>query len=156
MSGKSGSGPGSGSSLADRVGLALVTGTSEAVIVAGRNGLIKIWNPGAQRMFGIAESDAVGSSLDIIIPEQLRARHWKAWDRFIETGESRYSDGELLRVPGLHADGRRLSLEFTITPVRDEEGNLDALVAVLRDQTARFNEMKALRTRLAGGSGSAG
>lgn len=132
-----------------RVGRALVMGQSEAIVVADPNGVIRIWNPGAARMFGWRADQALGVSLDLIIPEPLRARHWKAWDRFIETGQSKYSDGELLRVPGLHSDGHRLSLEFTITPVMGDEGSVEMLVAVLRDQTARFNEMKALRQQLA-------
>lgn len=139
----------SAAELARSVGAALVGGRSEAIIVAGRDGMIRIWNLGAERMFGFTQAQAVGSSLDLIIPESLRARHWKAWDRFIETGESKYSDGELLRVPGQHADGHRLSLEFTITPVTAADGSLLALAALLRDQTARFDEMKALRQRLA-------
>lgn len=142
--------------LAERAGAVLVAGSSEAVVVADRDGVIRLWNPGAERMLGWRADQALGASLDLIIPEPIRARHWKAWNRFIETGESRYVDGELLRVPGLHSDGHRLSLEFTITPVLCDDGSVEALVALLRDQTTRFNEMKALRARLAAAESDAG
>ena len=79
-----------------------------------RDGIIRLWNPGAERMFGFTGAEALGRSLDIIIPENLRARHWQGWAHAVATGRSRYGAGELLSVPAMTADGRRISVEFTI------------------------------------------
>lgn len=71
--------------LAERARAVLVAGSSEAVVVADRDGVIRLWNPGAERILGWRADRALGASLDLIIPEPQRARHWKAWNRFIET-----------------------------------------------------------------------
>lgn len=139
----------SGAAL-DRLGHAVLHTAADAIVYAGRDGRIGFWNAGAERLFGFTESEAVGQSLDLIIPERQRARHWEGYDTVMATGESRYGKGDLLSVPALHKDGRRLSVEFTIVPVHDETGAMIGMAAILRDVTARFEEMKALRRQLAG------
>ena len=117
----------------------------DAVIYADAEGIIRFWNAGAERIFGFAAVDAVGQSLDIIIPANLRARHWDGFRQVMATGESRYGKGDLLSVPGLHKDGTRISLEFTIAALRDGAGRMQGVAAVLRDVTPRFEELRQLR-----------
>jgi PAS domain S-box-containing protein len=127
---------------------AVLGGKSEAVIAADQEGIVCFWNPGAERLFGYSCAEAVGRSLDLIIPERLRRRHWDGYRRVMATGESRYGDGDLLAVPALRQDGATISVEFTIAPLRSE-GRLIGLVAIVRDVTKRFEEMRALKRKLA-------
>lgn len=121
---------------------------SEAIIATDRDGLITFWNPGAERIFGHPGAEALGQSLDIIIPERLRAAHWKGFSDVIRTGESRYGTGEVLSVPGIRRDGERISLDFTIVILNGADGSIVGMAAILRDVTARFEELKGLRRRL--------
>jgi PAS domain S-box-containing protein len=127
---------------------AVLRTNSDAIVAADKDGVIRFWNPGAERMFGHASSDAVGQSLDIIIPERLRARHWQGYRQVMATGESRYGQGDVLAVPGIRKDGGRISLEFTIVPLRDETGQMIGMAAIMRDVTSRFEEMRVLRQKL--------
>ncbi|MCO6419504.1 PAS domain-containing protein [Siccirubricoccus sp. KC 17139] len=133
----------------ERLGQALLGAASEAIIYADREGLIRFWNPGAERLFGFAAAEALGRSLDLIIPESLQARHWAGFRQVMQTGESRYGSGDLLAVPGLRQDGTRISLEFTILPVHAEDGRMEGMIAVLRDVTRRFEEVRALKREIA-------
>lgn len=119
--------------------------TSDAIIYADAKGLIAFWNKAAERMFGFSAGEAMGKSLDIIIPEGLRKRHWDGFEQTMRTGQSRYGAGDLLAVPALRKDGARISVEFTILPFQDEAGRMVGMAATLRDVTKRFEEMKALR-----------
>ena len=121
---------------------------SDAIIATDRDGMILFWNPGAARIFQYAENEAVGRSLDLIIPERLRARHWSGYRQFIATGRSRHGEGDLLAVPGVRKDGTRLSLEFTIVPLNDA-GRIAGVAALMRDVTARFEETRELKRKLA-------
>jgi nitric oxide dioxygenase len=132
------------------LGPALLASASDAIVASDREGAIVFWNPGAERIFGFAAAEALGQSLDLIIPEPQRPRHWEGYDRVIATGESRYGAGDLLAAPGLRKDGTRISLEFSIVLVKDAAGEVAAMVSVMRDVTAKFEEMRALRKRLAG------
>jgi PAS domain S-box-containing protein len=129
------------------IAAALLHSAADAVIATDRDGTITFWNPGAVRIFGHGAEEAVGSSLDLIIPESLRARHWAGYRDVMRTEQSRYSD--VLAVPALHKDGRRISLEFTIVPVKDAAGHITGLVSMLRDVTARFEEIRELRRKCA-------
>jgi PAS domain S-box-containing protein len=122
---------------------------SDAIVAADERGIIQAWNPGAERIFGYTSGEAIGQSLDIIIPEQLRARHWLGYRQVMATGESRYGHGDILAVPGIRKDGERISLEFTIVPLRDEAGQMIGIAAIMRDVTIRFEEIRALRQKLA-------
>jgi PAS domain S-box-containing protein len=127
----------------------LVGDCPDAVIYADATGNIRFWNGAATRIFGFAEDEAFGQRLDLIIPERLRGRHWQGYGKVMAGSESRYGAGELLAVPALHKDGRQISIEFTILPLRDEAGTLLGIAAFLRDASARFEEMRALRRELA-------
>ncbi|MGH7111900.1 MAG: PAS domain S-box protein [Stellaceae bacterium] len=132
----------------------LVHEMPDAVIYADGGGAIRFWNAGAERIFGFAAAEALGQSLDIIIPESLRARHWAGFDETMRTGKSRYGAGDLLAVPAVRKDGTRLSIEFTVLPFHDAAGQMLGIAAVLRDVTSRFEEMRVLRRQLAArGSG---
>ena len=132
-----------------QIAQALLASGSDAVVATDRDGVIRHWNPGAERVFGHSAAEAVGQSLDLIIPENLRARHWEGYHHAMRTGQSRYGEGELLAVPGLRKDGSRVSLEFTVAMIRNEAGEMVGIAAILRDVTKRFEEMKALRKQLA-------
>ena len=127
----------------------LLRSMPDAVVYADAAGVIRFWNEGAERMFGHAASDALGQSLDIIIPASLRQRHWDGFGKTMQTGVTRYGAGDLLSVPAIRKDGSRLSIEFTVTPFHDEAGKIIGIAAVMRDVTKRFEEMKALRQRAA-------
>jgi PAS domain S-box-containing protein len=129
---------------------ALLASGADAIVATDRDGIIRHWNSGAERIFGHSAAEAIGQSLDLIIPEQLRPRHWEGYRHAMQTGRSRYGEGDLLAVPGLRKDGTRVSLEFTVAMIRDEAGELVGVAAILRDVTARFDEMKALRKQAAG------
>jgi PAS domain S-box-containing protein len=127
----------------------LVSGMSDAIVYADAEGVIRVWNRGATRVFGFAEAEAVGRSLDIIIPENLRERHWQGYRATMRTGQSRYGDGQILSVPAMRKDGTRVSVEFTIVPFSDDAGRMIGIAAIMRDATARFEELRALRRQLA-------
>jgi PAS domain S-box-containing protein len=127
---------------------AILTTNADAIIAVDRDGAIRVWNPGAQRIFGFAAEDAIGRSLDLIIPESLRARHNNGFDRVMASGETRYGSGDLLSVPALTRDGKRISVEFTIVILRDSDGAPTGMAAIMRDVTMRFEEMRALRRKL--------
>ena len=129
----------------DRLARSALGGSADAFIYSDRDGLIRLWNAGAERVFGYSSEEALGRSLDLIVPEKQRARHWAGYRRVMQTGQTRYGDGDLLAVPGVRKDGGRISLEFTIAPVHDRDGHIEGLLAVLRDVTGRFEEVRALR-----------
>jgi PAS domain S-box-containing protein len=129
--------------------LTLVREAPDAIIYADSQGIIRFWNHAAERIFGFAEAEALGQSLDLIIPERLRARHWAGYTATMQSGTTRYGAGEILAVPAVRKDGRRISIEFTILPFRNEAGQITGIAAILRDVTARFEEMQALRRQLA-------
>ena len=100
-------------------------------------------------MFGHVSDEAIGRSLDLIIPERLRQRHWDGFRQTMETGRSRYGEGDLLSVPALRKDGTTISVEFTIVLLKSEPVGVRGIVAIMRDVTQRFEEMRQLRRKLA-------
>ena len=126
----------------------LVTASRDAIIFADKDGLIRLWNTGAEAMFGFRAAEMEGRSLDLIIPEALRDRHNEGFRRVMATGESKYA-ADLLAVPGLRQDGTRISLEFTITLIKDDEGKVLGAAAILRDVTSRWQRDQELKKRLA-------
>jgi len=125
----------------------LVEAIGDAVIVADRNGAIALWNPAAERIFGFTETEALGRSLDLIIPERQREKHWNGYNQTMQTGQTRYAT-DILRVPALHKDGHRLSIAFTVALLYSAENELTGIAAVVRDDTTRFKEERDLRKRL--------
>ena len=89
------------------------------------------------------QAEALGRSLDLIIPERLRARHWAGYAETMRSGKTRYGNGDLLAVPALRKDGVQISIEFTILPFRDASGRIAGIAAIMRDVTKRFDEMRA-------------
>ena len=126
----------------------LVHAIGDAVVISDPQGAITLWNPAAERMFGFTEEEALGKSLDLIIPERLRGRHWEGYEKTMATGQTRYGH-DLLRVPSVHKDGRALSIAFTVALLYSPERELTGIVAVIRDETARFQEDRSLRKRIA-------
>jgi len=124
----------------------LVQAVGDAIIAADTDGKIRLWNPAAERIFGFTAEEALGHSLDLIIPERLRSRHWEGYHRVMRTGQSRYGT-EVLRVPALHKDGRALSIAFTVALLQAGDGGIQAIAAIIRDETARWEEERALRRR---------
>ena len=127
----------------------LLAGMSEAIIYADAAGTIQYWNKGATRIFGFTGDEAVGQSLDIIVPQGLRDRHWQGYHATMRTGQSRYEEGHLLSVPAIRKDGTRISVEFTIVPFTDDAGRMAGIAAIMRDATKTFEELRALRKEIA-------
>ena len=126
----------------------IVSESRDAIIFADKDGVIRLWNSGAEAMFGYRAAEMEGQTLDLIIPEGLRARHNEGFRRALASGASRYA-ADLLAVPGLRQDGARLSLEFTITLIKDDEGEVLGAAAILRDVTARWQRDQDIKNRLA-------
>ena len=127
----------------------LAIDSPDAVVFADAAGKIRFWNPSAARIFGFEQSEALGRTLDLIVPERQRARHWEGYNRVMAGGASRYGAGDVLAVSAMRNDGKRISVEFTILPVRDAAGAMLGIAAFLRDVTPRFEELRALRHELA-------
>ena len=121
---------------------------ADAIIVADASGKITLWNAGAERLFGYAAAEVVGQSLDIIIPEAQRTRHWDGYQHVMRTGETKYGT-QLLRVPAMRKDGNRFSIAFTVGLLKDRAGAVEGIFAILRDDTERFQSEKTLRKRVA-------
>ena len=126
----------------------IVEDAPDAIIFADREGVIRLWNAGARAVFGYRSEEAVGKTLDLIVPERLRERHWKGFRRVMATGVTRYGR-ELLAVPAVGKDGGRISVEFSIVMLRDAAGEPMGIAAILRDVTQRWQEQQQLRKRLA-------
>lgn len=125
----------------------LIEAIGDAVVISDASGAITLWNPAAERMFGFSREEAMGNSLDLIIPERLRGRHWEGYEKTMATGQTRYGH-DVLRVPATHKDGRALSIAFTVALLHAPDKSVSGIVAVIRDETARFTEDRNLRKRL--------
>jgi PAS domain S-box-containing protein len=126
----------------------IVTEAHDAIIMADREGVIRLWNKGAEAMFGFRSAEALGQSLHIIIPENLREHHDQSYTQVMTSGRSKYAT-ELLAVPALKKDGGRISVEFTMTLIRDQQGCISGAAAIIRDVSARWEKERALKRRLA-------
>jgi PAS domain S-box-containing protein len=120
----------------------------EAVIFADREGAIRLWNRGAETMFGYSADEAMGQSLDLIVPERFRARHWEGYRQVMATGVTSYGQ-RLLAVPAMRKDGQRSSIEFSIALLKDDREEVAGAAAIVRDVTARWQAERELRGRLA-------
>ena len=126
----------------------IVEETQVAIIFSDRDGIIRLWNSGAEAMFGYRAEEALGQTLDLIVPERQRSRHWEGYTRVMGTGVTRYGR-ELLAVPALTKDGKRISIEFSIALLRTPSGELLGATAILQDVTVRWQQQKDLKSRLA-------
>ena len=125
----------------------LVQAAGDAIITADLEGEIVSWNPAAERVFGFPAQEALGQTLDLIIPERFRARHWDGYRQAMRTGQTKYG-AEVLRVPARHKDGRPLSIAFTVALLSRADGQTEAIAAIVRDETSRWNEERSMRQRL--------
>jgi len=119
-----------------------------AILYADHEGVIRLWNSGAEAMFGFAAAEALGQSMDLIIPEKHRPRHWEGWAKVMETGVTKYGR-DVLAVPALRKDGARISVEFNIVLMKDEAGRVIGAAAMIHDVTARWEREKATKARIA-------
>jgi PAS domain S-box-containing protein len=126
----------------------ILDGSPDAILISDHAGTVRYWNAAAERVFGFRVTEALGVSMNLIIPERLRARHWAGWEATMRTGVTRYAEGELLAVPALHKDGGQVSIEFSIQLVKGVDGQIEWVVAFIRDVTERYGREKALRSRL--------
>jgi PAS domain S-box-containing protein len=126
----------------------IVDGAPDAIVFADRDGVIRLWNAGAEAMFGYGVDEAVGQTLDLIIPERLRARHWTGFNNTMASGVTRYAS-QVLAVPAIRKDGTSISVEFTVALLHEPSGALVGITAIIRDVTARWEEERALKKRLA-------
>lgn len=126
----------------------LVHALGDGVIVCDAAGAITFWNAAATRIFGFTESDAIGQSLDLIVPQRQRERHWDGYHKTMATGQTRYGN-DVLRVPAVHKEGKPLSIAFTVAMLHAPSGEVSSIVAVVRDETERWSEERKLRARLA-------
>lgn len=125
----------------------LANAIGDAIVISDAAGDITYWNPAATRMFGYTKEEALGKTLDLIIPERLRARHWEGYHKTMATGQTRYGN-DVLRVPAVDNAGKVLSIAFSVALLHSPQGELDGIVAVIRDETARFQEERALKKRI--------
>ena len=121
--------------------------SQDAIIMADRDGILTLWNTGAELIFGYSADDAVGKTLDLIIPDRFRERHWNGYTNVIATSVTKYSNS-MLAVPAQRKDGTLISIEFTVTLIEDESGMLHGITAIIRDVTSRRNEENEIRARL--------
>ena len=127
---------------------ALIASVGDAVMVCDAAGAILLWNPACERMFGHSEAEVLGLSMDMIIPERLRGRHWEGYHKTMATGITKYGT-DVLRVPAVDKQGRSMSIAFTVGMLHSPDGKVSAIAAVIRDETQRFNDERALKKRLA-------
>jgi PAS domain S-box-containing protein len=133
--------------LDPEVVLGMAAQAPDGVVIIDREGLIRYWNRGAERVFGFSAAEADGRSLDIIIPEKHRRRHWDGFRTALERGATKYGEADLLTVPALAADGRTLSIEFSVVLLTGSDG-APYVGAVVRDVTARrARERESMRRR---------
>ena len=125
----------------------IVEGAHDAIIFADREGIIRLWNLGAEAIFGYSAAEAVGQSLDLIVPENLRKRHWEGYRKVMATGKTKYGKGTLA-VPAITKSDDRISIEFTIVMVTSDSGEPQGTAAVIRDVTERWQKQKELKKRL--------
>ncbi len=125
----------------------LVSAIGDAIVVSDANGAITLWNKAAERLFGYTEAEALGQSLDLMIPERLRGRHWDGYSKTMETGATRYGS-DVLQVPAIDKSGRSFSIAFTVALLYSADGKVSGIAAVIREDTKRFEKERAQRKRI--------
>ena len=132
----------------DKLSRQILSLAPDAILFSDHEGIIRLWNRGAEMIFGFTAEEALGQSLDLIIPERLRTVHWEGYHRVMATGETRYGK-DLLSVPAQHRDGHQLSCEFSIVMLKDEAGKIIGIASIMRDVTERWKNEKALKEQIA-------
>lgn len=126
---------------------ALVACVGDGIMASDAHGFITLWNPACERMFGFSEAEALGKSLDLIIPQRQQKPHWDGYHKTMATGITKYGN-DVLRVPAVHKDGHTLSIAFTVSMLHTSDGKVSSIVAVIRDESAKFAEERNLKKRL--------
>ncbi len=119
----------------------------DGVIFADREGVIREWNAAAEAIFGHASAEALGQSLDLIVPERFREAHWTGFDRALEAGDTKYR-GQALPTRSVRKDGTDIYVELTFTIVHDTDGAVIGALAHARDITERFAREREQRQRI--------
>lgn len=114
----------------------LIEQLPDAVVAADREGVIRFWNAAAVELFGYAASEAIGQSLDLIIPERFRAAHWKGYDAALETGETKYA-GRVMTTRATTRSGEKRYVALRFAIVREPDGRVWGAVALARETEAR-------------------
>ena len=127
---------------------ALIDDLADAMIFTDRDGLIRVWNPGAEAVFGHRADEIIGKSLDVLIPDRLRSAHWAGFDTAMETGQLKHVR-QSMTTRSIHKDGSDLYIDMSFALVRDDTGLVLGAVAVARDVTDRFKAEREARKRLA-------
>ena len=127
---------------------ALIAAVGDAVMVCDASGAIVLWNPACERLFGHTEAEVLGKTMDMIIPERLRGRHWEGYHKTMATGITKYGT-DVLRVPAVDKQGRTLSIAFTVAMLHAPDGRVSAIASIIRDETSRFNDERTLKKRVA-------
>jgi PAS domain S-box-containing protein len=120
----------------------------EAVIFADRDGRIGLWNRAAEALFGFSAAEAIGASLDLIVPERFRVAHWNGFRKAIESGRTQHG-GEVRTTRSLHKDGRKLYVELSFGLVKTPAGEVAGSLAIGRCGNERFAKDAELRARIA-------
>jgi PAS domain S-box-containing protein len=126
---------------------ALITSVGDGIMASDAKGLITLWNPACTRLFGFTEAEAMGKSLDLIIPQRQQKPHWEGYDKTMATGITKYGN-DVLRVPAMHKDGHTLSIAFTVSMLHNPDGSVSAIVAVIRDESVKFAQERTLKKRI--------
>jgi PAS domain S-box-containing protein len=126
----------------------IVACSPDAILICDPRGVVRYWNAAAERVFGFGPAEAIGASMELIIPERLRAKHWAGWKETMRTGFTHYREGQLLAVPATTKDGRRISIEFSIQLVKGADNRIEWVVAIIRDVTERYGREKAMRAEM--------
>ena len=126
----------------------IIERAQDAIIFADKEGIIRLWNSGAEAIFGYSKEEAIGETLDLIVPEKLREKHWEGYRKVMDTGVTKYGS-DILAVPALKKDDSRLSVEFTIVLLKDDTDKPQGTAAIMRDMTERWQKEKELKKRLA-------
>lgn len=127
--------------------LLLVSQSPDAVVFADAEGIIRVWNTAAQRVFGFSEAQALGENLDIIIPERFREAHWRGFERALVDRASKY-EGQALATRSARSDGTQIYVELSFAIVLDLAGEALGALAQARDITARYEREQANRKRI--------
>ncbi len=127
---------------------AVVSAVGDAAVACDAAGVIVLWSPAAERLFGYSESEDLGQSLDIIISQRLQQHHWDGYHKTMETGCTKYGH-DVLRVPAIDKSGRDMSIAFTVAMLNKPDGVPEYIVSIIRDETARFKKDREMRKRLA-------
>ena len=126
----------------------IVEEAQDAIVFADQDGIIRLWNSGAEAIFGYSAEEAIGETLDLIVPEKLREKHWEGYRKVMATGKTKYGKGTLA-VPAITKSDNRLSIEFTIVLVTSDSGEPQGTAAIMRDVTERWQKEKELKKRVA-------